>query len=166
MNDRKIDPIRKTDDPARQMARDLIENARFAALAVLEPGTGFPLASRIAVGIDKQGAMVTLASELSAHSKALAADPRCSVLAGEPGKGDPLAHPRITLIGAMTRIERNSAEAGSLRDRWLELHPKSALYIDFADFHFFRLELERAHLNCGFGKAYILTPKDLAYRVA
>lgn len=163
MNERKIDPIRKTDDTARQMGRGLIDNARFAALAALEPDTGFPLASRIAVGTDNKGAMLTLASKLSAHSKALAADPRCSILAGEPGKGDPLAHPRITLIGTMIRIERDSSEVNSLRGRWLEWHPKSALYIDFADFYFFRLKLQRAHLNGGFGKAYILTPKDLTY---
>ena len=161
MAEKKIDPIRVTDDEARKLGASLVAQARFAALGVLEPQSGFPLVSRVAVGLNPQGSLVSLASELSFHSKALDKDPRASMLLGEPGKGDPLAHPRITMIGKIVRIDRSSEERNALRDPWLEQHPKAALYIDFGDFHFFRLELERAHLNGGFGKAYVLTPEDL-----
>ena len=166
MNEKKIDPIRPTDDVARRLGRELMVKARFAAIAVCEPQTGHPLVSRVAVGCDPEGRLLSLASELSGHSRALAADPRCSILVGEPGKGDPLAHPRITLIGRMLHIERGSPERDRLRGPWLDQHPKAALYVDFGDFHFFRLALERAHLNGGFGKAFILTPQDLLYPAA
>lgn len=166
MAEKKINPIRETDDEARRMARLLIAEARFGALAVIEPDTGMPLVSRIAIGSDPEGRVVSLASELSFHSKALAADPRASILLGEPGKGDPLAHPRITLIGRMARIDRSSRERDRLRGPWLAQHPKAELYVDFADFHFFRLEMERAHLNGGFGKAYVLTPEDVGMPAA
>jgi len=33
--------------------------------------------------------------------------------------------------------------------------------VDFADFRFYRLAVERALLNGGFGKAYVLTGEDL-----
>lgn len=158
---KKIDPIRPTDGDAREMARLLIAEAHFGALGVLEPESGMPLVSRIAIGTDNQGRVISLASDLSFHSQSLAADSRASVLIGEPGKGDPLAHPRITLIGRMQKLDNASPERGELREAWLKQHPKAQLYVDFADFHFYRLKLERAHLNGGFGKAYVLKPEDL-----
>ena len=161
MAEPEINPIRETNEEAKALARRLIDEARFGALAVLEPETGFPLVSRVAIGTSADGHAVTLASDLAFHSKALKADPRCSLLVGEPGKGDPLAHPRVTLIGRLQPVERTQARADGLRERWLDMHPKARLYVDFADFNFYRLELERAHLNGGFGKAYVLTPRDL-----
>ena len=158
---KKINPIRETDDEARALARRLIHEAHYGSIATLEPGTGFPLVSRIAVATDAAGELIFLASELSNHSKCIAANPRCSVMLGEPGKGDPLAHPRITLIGSVDRIDRSSDERDALRDPYLQSHPKAELYIDFGDFHFFRLNMERANLNGGFGKAFELTRSDL-----
>lgn len=158
----KIDPIRPTDDAARELARRLIRDNGHGALAVLDPETGYPLASRIATHHDNRLAPIFLASDLSFHSRAIAVDPRISILLGEPGKGDPLAHPRITLIGRAEMVDNRGAERNTLRKRWLERHPKSELYIDFADFRFYRLAVERAHLNGGFGKAYVLGAADLA----
>lgn len=158
---KKINPIRPTDDKARKLARKLISASDFGALAVLEPETGVPLASRIATIADAKGDVVFLASDLSFHSRAIAIDPRASILLGEPGKGDPLAHPRITMIGRALRLEREG-ESGGLRANWLQRHPRAAVYIDFADFAFYRLSVERAHLNGGFGQAYVLGPDDLA----
>ncbi|TIX34331.1 MAG: HugZ family protein, partial [Mesorhizobium sp.] len=97
MADRKKDVIRETDAEAIRLAKTLIRSARFGALAVIEPGTGSPLASRVGVATDLDGAPLILVSMLSAHTGAILADPRCSLLVGEPGKGDPLAHPRLTL---------------------------------------------------------------------
>src|SRR3546814_15139200 len=39
--------------------------------------------------------------------------------------------------------------------------PKAALYVDFPDFSFWRLEIARASLNGGFGRAYAMTPADV-----
>ena len=76
-----------------------------ASLAVLEPRHGHPLASRVGVATDADGAPLILVSHLSAHTPAMLADPRCSLLVGEPGKGDPLAHPRVTLVCRAERLE-------------------------------------------------------------
>jgi heme oxygenase (biliverdin-IX-beta and delta-forming) len=159
---KKIDPIRPTDDTARKLARDLVLDASHGALAVLDPATGYPVASRIATHCDEGLAPVFLASDLSFHSRALAQDPRASILLGVPGRGDPLAHPRISLVGRAAILEKDGPGHELLRARWLERHPKSRLYIDFADFQFYRLSVERAHLNAGFGKAYVLDPGDIA----
>ena len=159
---RETSPIRPADDDARALARSLITGARFGALGVIDPATGAPLVSRIAVATDAGGAPVTLVSDLSHHTRALRADPGCSLLLGEPGeRGDPLTHPRITLQARAVFLERGGADTAALRERWLELRPKSGLYVDFGDFNFVRFEVAEAYLNGGFGKAFVLTPEDL-----
>lgn len=158
---KKINPVRETNDEAIALARKLMDEANFGSIACIEPQTGYPLVSRIAVSTDESGELIFLASELSNHSKCLADDSRCSVMIGEPGKGDPLAHPRITLIGSVEKIDRASSVRDRLRDPYLQRHPKAELYIDFGDFHFFRLKLDRANLNGGFGKAFELKREDL-----
>lgn len=160
MND-KPSTIRETDEDARNQARVLIQTAAHAALAVIDPETGFPSVSRVLTATDIDGAPVILVSGLSAHTRALLKDPRTSILFGEPGKGDPLAHPRLTLRCKAERIDRLSEAHHRIREIFLERHPKSKLYIDFPDFCFFRLVPLDASLNGGFGKAYILSSKDL-----
>lgn len=157
--------VRPTDDQARLLAKQLIRLARFGALAVLEAGTGHPLASRVAVATDLDGTPIILTSALSGHTAALHANPSCSLLVGEPGKGDPLAHPRISLFCSAIRVEKDSDAHRRLRLRYLARHPKAELYVDFGDFAFFRLEMLRASLNGGFGKAFELERQDLETKV-
>jgi len=157
----KKDVIRETDAAAVRQARTLVRSARFGALAVLEPETGIPLASRVGVATDLDGTPLILISMLSAHTGALLADPRCSLLLGEPGKGDALAHPRITLVCSAVRLERGTADHARAERRYLNRNPKAKLYVGLGDFSFFRLEIERASLNGGFGKAYLLKRKEL-----
>lgn len=161
MADEKKDVLRPTDAEAIRLAKTLLRAARYGALAVLDPDTSAPLASRVATATDIDGAPVILVSALSGHTKGLAADPRCSLLLGEPGKGDPLAHPRISLACAAERFERGSAAEARVKRRFLNRHPKSKLYVDFPDFAFFRLEPVQASLNGGFGKAYAMQRTDL-----
>jgi putative heme iron utilization protein len=156
------DPIQEPDAEARGLARALLDGARFGALAVHDPETAYPSVSRVAVGTEKTGAPIALVSELSHHTRALRGDPRCSLLLGEPGQtGDPLTYPRITLQCRAGFLGRDDASYADLRTRWLASHPKSKLYIDFADFFFARFAVEAGHLVGGFGRAYRIAPKDL-----
>lgn len=160
MPERK-ETIRQTDAEAIRLARTLVRLARHGALAVLEPGSGAPLASRVAVATDHDGTPVILVSTLAAHTAALLADPRCSLLLGEPGKGDPLAHPRISIACRAQRIERDDPRRPRITRRFLARNPKARLYADFPDFAYFRLEPEGASLNGGFARAYVLTREQL-----
>ncbi|MBB5517188.1 hypothetical protein FHS89_003235 [Rubricella aquisinus] len=152
----KKDVLRKTDDEARRLAQNLMRRASYGSLAVLEPETGVPLASRVSIATDYSGAPVILISQLSAHFGALEQDTRCSLMLGEPGRGDPLAHPRVTLVCNAVIAPRKD-----IRARFLSYQPKAALYADFGDFAFWRLMPERASLNGGFGKAYALAADDV-----
>lgn len=153
--------IRDTDDQARHQARTLLRGARFAAIGVIDPETDFPSVSRVLIATDIDGVPVILVSDLSAHTKALSHDPRCSLLTGEPAKGDPLAHPRLTVQCLAEPVDQESDIHKRLRGRFLARHPKTQLYIDFSDFRFVRLVPQRAALNAGFGRAYALEAKDL-----
>lgn len=156
MTQTRPDPFRPTDDAARALAQDILREARHGALGVIDPETRGPMVTRVAVLWD--GAAVgLLVSDLSLHTVALRREPACSLLLGEPGvKGDPLTHPRLTV---MARAE--AAEKADWRGAWLAAHPKATLYFDFADFRVVRLVPFAAHLNGGFGKAYRLEPEDL-----
>jgi len=155
------DVIRPTDEEAIGLSKLLMRSARYGALAVLDPETGAPQASRVAVATDSNGTPIILVSSLSGHTPGLLADPRCSLLLGEPGKGDPLAHPRITLACKARRIERQTEVHDRVSRRFLSRHPKAKLYADFGDFSYFLLDPQSASLNGGFGKAYRLTRDDL-----
>ncbi|MDG4647966.1 pyridoxamine 5'-phosphate oxidase family protein [Roseibacterium sp. SDUM158017] len=152
------DPIRPTDDEARALARRLIAEARHGALGVIDPATGAPMVTRIAVVPGADGVPLTLVSTLSSHTAALDAEPACSLLLGEPGgKGDPLTHPRLTL-----QCRAEAADKTALRAHYLRHYPKAELYYDFGDFRLLRLDPVTAFLNGGFGKAYRMQAGDLA----
>ncbi len=155
-------PIRPTDEEARQLAQALMAQARFAALGVVDDA-GCPLVTRVAFGLCPLGQPVSLVSNLSAHTKALKANPVCSLLVGEPGdRGDPLTHPRLSLQGRACLLDNESEEHTELADHYLRSHPKAKLYIGFADFFFVRFAVEVGFLNGGFGKAFHMLPKDLS----
>lgn len=155
----KKDVLRPVDDDARAAAKTLIRTARFAALGALQGD--WPAVSRVGLATDVDGAPIFPASTLTPHTAAMAADPRVSLLIGAPGKGDPLAHPRLTLFARAERLARGGAAHERARRRYLARHPKAALYIDFGDFAMVRAAPERAAFNGGFGKAYEMRAADL-----
>lgn len=154
------DVLRPTDDGARGQARDLVRRARFGMLATL--GTdGHPNASLVSLATDVDGTPLALVSALAAHTGNLAADSRASLLLAPGGKGDPLAHARLTVKVRARPVAREGEEAVRVRRRFLARQPKAQLYVDFPDFSFFALEVLGASLNGGFGRAYELAPEDI-----
>ena len=157
------DPVRPADDDARALAQSLMASARFAALGVLLED-GSPLVTRVAFGLAPQGDPVSLISGLALHTAALRQRPACSLLVGEPGgKGDPLAHPRLSLMCRARFISRQDPEHEVLAAHYLRRQPKAKLYLQLADFTFVRFTVTGAHLNGGFGKAFRLAATDLQH---
>lgn len=141
-----LPPPAAGDHPA--LAKALLREARTASLATLDAGTGHPFVSLVTAATDFDGAPILLASRLALHTRNMQADGRVSLLFQRTGKGDPLAHPRLSLSGRAT-----PTAAPHVRGRFLARHPKAALYIDFPDFAFWRVEPLSAHLVAGFGRA-------------
>src|SRR5579862_2406645 len=126
-------------DP-QSIAKALARTVRAGALATIDRNTGHPFASLVNVATDVDGSPSILISRLSTHTANLESDGRASVLLAATGKGDPLAHPRLTLIGSFARVPRDDPREARLRRRFLARHPKSELYAGFADFSFWRLD--------------------------
>lgn len=157
----KINPIRKTDKEALDIARKLFTETKYASLAVNDVTSDFPLVSRVAACYSQKTGLFFAGSDLSLHSKCILRDDKCSLMLGEPGKGDGLAYARMTLVGTTSRMPNNDERRSELRGVFLQSHPKAELYIDFGDFGFYPIDINRCLLNGGFGKAYHLDKNDL-----
>ncbi len=147
-------------DP-KPIAKSLLRATRAGSLATIDRNSGYPFASLVNVATDVDGAPLILVSRLSTHTANLEKDARASVLLAATGKGDPLAHPRLTLVGTFVRLGRQHPDELRARRRFLARHPKSELYAGFADFAFWRLQTVSAHLNGGFARAADLTAADV-----
>jgi putative heme iron utilization protein len=148
------------------LAKTLLRATRAGTLGTLDRNTGHPFASLVNVATDVDGSPLILTSRLSTHTANLEADGRASVLLAETGKGDPLAHPRLTVLGVFARVERDSADEVRVRRRFLARHPKSELYAGFGDFSFWRLTVASAHLNGGFARAADLKGAEVLTDIA
>lgn len=133
-------------DPVAE-AKLLLRTIRSGSLATLD-ASGGPFASLVGVATAADGAPLFLMSALSVHTKNLFADPRAALLLSRGGKGDPLAHARLTVSG---RAERS--EDPALMARYLSRHPKAGLYAGFGDFAIWRMEISAGHLNGGYARA-------------
>lgn len=145
---------REVTSEALAEAKALLRSADHGSLATLAADGGWPRASRIGLACLADGTPVIIASALAAHFKALATDDRCGLLVGAVGKGDPLAHARLSLACRATMLAPGSATASEARAAYLGRHPKAAIYVDLPDFRFFRLEIVETEFNAGFGRAY------------
>lgn len=132
------------DDAA--IARELVAGAKHASLATLTKD-GFPFGSLVAVAADDEGRPLLLLSSLAEHTKNLAADDRASLLFAAEGSAEPLASPRVTLLGPCRPV---SADEG--RAIYLAAHPEASQWVDFRDFALYRLEPQEIRVVVGFGR--------------
>jgi putative heme iron utilization protein len=149
-----------------EVAKALLRATRAGTLATLDRNTGYPFASLVNVATDVDGAPLILVSRLATHTANLEVDGRASLLLTETGKGDALAHPRLTVLGSFAPVAREGADDARIRRRFLARHPKSELYAAFGDFAFWRMGVVSAHLNGGFARAADLTAADVLTDIA
>jgi putative heme iron utilization protein len=132
-------------DPAG-FARRLLRSCDRAALATSLRGA--PYASLVLVAADLDASPLLLLSDLAQHSRNIAFEPRVSLLFdATEDHPDPLAGPRLTVLGRAKAVDD-----GRLLERFTARHPSASLYAGFADFHLYRVGVDRAHLVAGFGR--------------
>jgi heme iron utilization protein len=143
-------------------ARDLIRGLDRAVLATALPvgpaTTGpWPYASLVLVAADHDLSPILLISRLAEHTRAIERNDRVSLLFdGTAGLAQPLTGPRLSVLGRAAQ-----SDGDRLKARFLARHPDAALYASFADFHIYRVAIERAHLVGGFGKIHWIAGADL-----
>ena len=140
----------ETFDPIR-VAKRLVREARIGALASVA-SDGRPYASLVTAATAADNAPVLLLSRLARHTENILRDPRVSLLIDERSGADPLSVARVSLAGRIAPTD----DAGAAR-RFLARHPSASGYASFADFGFWRIEVESAHLVAGFGRIVELT---------
>ncbi len=149
-----------------EVAKSLLRATRAGTLATLDRNSGHPFASLVNVATDMDGSPLILVSKLATHTANLEVDGRASLLLAETGKGDALAHPRLTVLGTFVPVDRAGADDARIRRRFLARHPKSELYAGFGDFAFWRMSVISAHLNGGFARAADLAAREVLTDVA
>jgi heme iron utilization protein len=116
----------------------------------------------VTVATLSDGSPVLLLSKLARHTANIELDPRVSLLlAVEYRAGDPLAGARVSISGKIAKTDDPVA-----RRRFLARHPSAASYAGFADFSFWKIEIENAHLVAGFGRIIDLTREQLLTQLA
>ena len=140
--------------------RRLMRRQTHAALATSRDG--HPYVSLVALAFDYDCSPLLLLSDLAQHSRNIAADPRVSLLfdgsALEHPSSDPLAEPRLTLLGEAVRCDDTPLLA-----RFTTRHPTAAAYAGFGDFHLYRVIIARAHLVAGFGRISWVEAAELRF---
>ena len=133
-------------EPA-QAAKRLMREARVGALASLR-ADGAPYASLVSVGTAADNSPLLLLSRLARHTENILRDPRVSLLIDErSGAADLLSGARVSIAGRIAPTD----DVGAAR-RFLARHPSASGYASFADFGFWRIEVESGHLVAGFGR--------------
>ncbi len=112
--------------------------------------SGFPFGSLMPFASDTVGRPIFLISNMAMHTQNLRADPRCSLFIGQvAADGDALGAARATLVGNAEPVPEQ--ELAAVREIYLARHENSRYWVDFADFHFFRLEPIDLYYVGGFG---------------
>lgn len=154
-----------TGNPADRDAADalrLTREARFAALATIDAETGGPYASLVNIALPASDRPVILISALARHTANLRANPAASLLIAELSApdGDPLASSRVTLSGRFEQLSDEAAIAMA-RECFIAAHPAAAGYAGFADFSWWTMCINSAHLVAGFGRIRTITGAEL-----
>ncbi len=134
-----------------ERVRTLFSRATVATLCTLSrKHAGFPFGSLMPYALDAQGRPLFLISNMAMHTQNLKADPRASLFVTQVAEdGDPLGAARATLVGNATPVPES--DLTFTRETYLGVHENSRYWVDFADFHFFRLEPVDLYYVGGFG---------------
>lgn len=142
-----------------EAAQELLAQTRAGALGSINPD-GSPLVTLVAVATMADGAPLLLLSRIAAHTQNILRNPSASLLIeGTSDDPDPMTAPRLSINGILMALEGHEVAASKVR--FIEKHPGSEAYDTELDFSYFRLAIESARFNQGFGRFRKLGPDDL-----
>ncbi len=131
-----------------EAGRTLLAAADDAVLATID-SEDYPYASVVEYIPTDDGDIVLFLSDLASHTQNAKSNDRASVVISESATiGQVLALGRVSCQGRIAVVDDREL----YRDAYLERHPQASGYIDFSDFNFYRLEVERARYIGGFGR--------------
>lgn len=134
-----------------EYAKTLVDRMTVGTLSTYEDREdSYPYGSFVIYAVH-EGEPVFLVSVLAEHTKNLQYDSRASLMVAEAmGDDNPLALSRVTLLGRCYKVD--DAQRASVKEAFLERHPTAGFYVDFEDFSFWKLGVERIRYIGGFGR--------------
>lgn len=144
-------------DPATETRLEALLAMPIAALGTLHDGAPFVSMVPVVPTPDGSGFLIHV-SNLASHTRDLRADGRMSLMVAAPltEDQDPLALPRLTLLGTAEAIEAGTEEHEAAAEAYLARFPQAELTLGLGDFFFFRLRPTSGRLVLGFGRALSL----------
>jgi len=142
---------------AASESRRLMRAEPAATLSTGQGDEGWPYGSLVLTAVDHAARPILLISTLAEHTKNILRDNRVSLMFdGTAEYQERLTGPRVTVLGRAEKTDDEHAKA-----RFIARHPSAAMYAQFGDFAFYRVEPERAHIVAGFGKIDWVNTADL-----
>ena len=141
------------------LSRQLIRSCDRAVLSTSLVEGGWPYGSLVMTACDHAAVPLLLISDLAEHTMNIDNDSRVSLLLdGTVGLESPLTGARVTVLGTITKTDDPSLKA-----RYIARHPESEMFAGFADFNFFKVVVERAHVVAGFGIIHWINAQELLF---
>jgi putative heme iron utilization protein len=145
--------------------RTLVQyNHGFAVISTISKSDdGYPGGSVVGFAPEPvTGRPLFIFSGMSTHTQDLLANPKCSLtVAAKDFKG--AADGRVNLMGQAVLVT-GEAEKQACRDVYLAKHP-GAFWVDFGDFNWFRMNVEKVRFVGGFARAGSVSADEYAQAV-
>lgn len=135
---------------------DLVKAGKAATLSTTHDKVAF--GSLVPYVLDSKGRPVIFVSDLAIHTQNLKKDPKCSLMVAKIDKNDIFNSARITFIGKMVKVPDKELE--EIKKLYLARHKSAEGFVDFEDFNFYRLEIEKIYWVGGFGDIEWIDPKE------
>ena len=139
--------------------RTLVEyNHGYAVISTnSKENEGYPSGSVVGFVPDEDGNPLFLFSGMSTHTQDILVDGRASLTVAQKGfKG--AADGRVNLMGTCRKLPQEKIEAA--REKYLQKHPNSKVWIDFGDFNWFKMDVEKLRFVGGFARAGAVAAED------
>jgi putative heme iron utilization protein len=119
----------------------------------------YPSGSVVGFAPDEQGRPLFIFSGMSTHTQDILSDKHCSLTVAAKGfKG--AADGRVNLMGRASLI-KDKQEQELAKEIYLKKHP-GAFWVNFGDFNWFRMEVDKVRFVGGFARAGSVTDEEYA----
>ena len=117
----------------------------------------YPSGSVVGFAPDEQGRPLFIFSGMSTHTQDLLSNPHCSLtIASKQFKG--AADARVNLMGR-TELIKDKEEIEKAKEVYMKKHP-GAFWVNFGDFNWFRMEVDKVRFVGGFARAGGVTREE------
>ncbi|ORX88516.1 hypothetical protein K493DRAFT_319418 [Basidiobolus meristosporus CBS 931.73] len=111
----------------------------------------------------RSGNPIFLMSTLQVSVQNLQASPRAAFAIQKKlpdQRQSPMPHARFTLMGEIQKLSTDTVNELELKECYLRKHPEAKWWINYPDFEFYRMEVDRIFWIGGFGGFHYIGPID------